>query len=145
MTRPALAPAWTTSEAIAERQGCSRSYLREMMDATPPHIARPWVVKGTGKGRSTRYSWEVTRVDQWWREVHEWQASRNAVTATVSAGVTQTDGHTLDSARARGVSRSELAAINAWLDAARPRKGGVRAGAGRHVGCCGCRVGCAQG
>jgi len=29
------------------------------------------------------------------------------------------------------VSRSELAAINAWLDAARPRKGGVRAGAGR--------------
>lgn len=62
--------AWTTSEAIAERQGCSRTYLREMMDATPDTMTRPWVIKGTGKGRSARYSWE----DLGGRRRHAWPA-----------------------------------------------------------------------
>lgn len=109
--------AWTTSEAIAERQGCSRTYLREMMDATPDTMTRPWVIKGTGKGRSARYSWEVARVDQWWREVHEWRAKSDAVIAGVSGGVPSPARLTLvsapparsqtnSSARSKGRTRS---------------------------------------
>lgn len=82
-----MTPAWTTSDAIAKRQGCSSSYLREMMLATPDHIARPWVPKGRGTGRNARYSWEIARVDQWWREVQEWLASRSVPDSPANWGL----------------------------------------------------------
>lgn len=66
MTRSDLArlAAWCDTAEVIARLGCSRTYLREMMEATPDGIVRPWILKGRGVDRRTRYSWEVARVDQ---------------------------------------------------------------------------------
>lgn len=94
-----MTSAWTTSEQVAARLGCSGTFLRRMMAETPGHIARPWVVMGDGRGRRTRYSWELARVDQWWRELHLWRASTSDETATAFGGATQTEALGRGSAR----------------------------------------------
>ena len=58
---------WVSTTDVLEHLGVGRSWLRAAMEATPPDL-RPWVAHGTG--RRTRYRWNASEIDAWWREVH---------------------------------------------------------------------------
>lgn len=71
---------WTDHAAVMEWLGLGYGKLRELMDATPPHVAKPWRdINVSSHARKPRYRWRVARgaepmayVDRWFQEVTQW-------------------------------------------------------------------------
>lgn len=84
-------PVWLPLADVAVRFTVSKDTVRARMAETPDHIERPWVNHGSA-GRRAVYSFEVAKVDAWWREVNEWRASVRGEESSRSDGGTPTGG-----------------------------------------------------
>ncbi len=110
--------AWWTHEETYRHLRVDPRTLATAMRGTPDHIDAPWI--DIGSGRKHNYRWEASEVDRWWREVHQWRASKNEARATGSGGGTRTAsrGHgsvqttgrqKRSKGRSKGVEHSESA------------------------------------
>lgn len=80
---------WLSHNEVLVRLQVSVSTLRRLMRATPSEVESPWVCLGT-KARPV-YRWDKARVDDWFKEVTKWRASKSEEKATESDGETQTE------------------------------------------------------
>jgi hypothetical protein len=83
--------AWLTTEQVCALLQLDRCTLRALIRAP---VERPAWVRYSGRADSTsaRYRWEASRLNAWFREASEWQASAGRAIAGSSDGETEEDG-----------------------------------------------------